>query len=75
MINCISKGKSEKKVSEHFKVFHHSNQSKIEIWGQPGGVAVKLVQSASAAWGSPVQIPGTDLCTTYQAMLWKASHV
>ena len=30
-------------------------------WGQPGGAAVKFACSASAAWGSPVQIPGADM--------------
>ena len=28
--------------------------------GQPGGAAVKFARSASAAWGSRVQIPGAD---------------
>ena len=31
---------------------------------------VKFVRSASTAQGSPVWIPGTDLHTAYQAMLW-----
>ena len=35
----------------------------------PGGTAVKLTHSTSAAWGSSVQILGTDLCATCQAML------
>ena len=39
-------------------------------WGQPGGAAVKFVHSALAARGSPVRIPGEDLHTAYQAMLW-----
>ena len=29
--------------------------------GQPGGAAVKCAHSASAAWGSPVRIPGADM--------------
>ena len=33
------------------------------------GVMVKFVHSPFAAWGSPVQILGTDLHTVYQAML------
>ena len=41
--------------------------------GQPGGVAVKCARSASEAQGSRVQIP--DLCMTYQAMPWQASHI
>ena len=28
---------------------------------QPSGAAVKFARSASAAWGSPVQIPGVDM--------------
>ena len=31
------------------------------IGGRPGGAAVKFARSASAAWGSPVQIPGVDM--------------
>ena len=33
---------------------------------------VKFVPSALAARGSAVQIPGSDLRTAYQAMLWLA---
>ena len=29
--------------------------------GRPGGTAVKFTHSASAAWGSLVQIPGADM--------------
>ena len=29
--------------------------------GQPGGTVIKFAHSASAAWGSPVQIPGADM--------------
>ena len=29
--------------------------------GQPGGAAVKFARSASAAWGSPVQLLGVDV--------------
>ena len=39
--------------------------------GPGGGVVVKFAHSASAAQGSQVQIPGADLCTTHQAMLWQ----
>ena len=42
--------------------------------GQPGGTAVKFTYSTSVAWGSLVQITGMDLYTTYEAMLWQASH-
>ena len=34
---------------------------KLKDVGWPGGIAVKFVRSTSAAWGSRVQIPGTDL--------------
>ena len=44
-------------------------------WGQPSGAAVKFTHSTSVAWGSLVWIPGADLCTACQAMLWQASHV
>lgn len=35
------------------------------------GTMVKLVSSASVARGSQVWIPGTDLRTAHQAMLWQ----
>ena len=40
-----------------------------ERW--PGGVVVKFVYPAlAAAWGLQVWIPGTDIHTAHQAMLW-----
>ena len=39
--------------------------------GQPGGLVVKFAHSASAAQGSQVWIPGTDLRITHKAMLWQ----
>ena len=36
----------------------------------PGGAAVRFARSALAAWGLLVRIPGVDLCTACQAMLW-----
>ena len=33
----------------------------VSIRGQPGGTAVKFAHSASAAWGSPVQILGAGM--------------
>ena len=44
----------------------------IKRWarGGPGGIVVKFAGSASAAPGSRLWIPGEDLCTTHQAMLW-----
>ena len=38
--------------------------------GATGGTAVKFARFASVTWGSLVQIPGTDILTTYQAVLW-----
>ena len=32
-----------------------------ELRGQSGGRAVKCARSASAAWGSPLGIPGADM--------------
>ena len=43
--------------------------------GWPDGAAVKFTYSAVAAWGLLVQIPGADLHTACQAMLWQASHI
>ena len=43
-------------------------------WGPPGGVLFEFVRSALVVQGSPVWIPGTDLCTTYQAVLWQESQ-
>ena len=39
--------------------------------GQPSGVAVEFTCSTLAAWDAQVQIPGTDLHTIQQAMLWQ----
>ena len=39
--------------------------------GQPSGVVVKFAHSASAAQGSLVQMPGADLHTAHQDMLWQ----
>ena len=35
----------------------------IKYRGWPAGAVVKFARSASAAWGSPVWMPGTDLRT------------
>ena len=40
------------------------------VGGLPGGIAIKFEHSALVVWGSQVQIPGADLHTTHQAMLW-----
>ena len=39
--------------------------------GQPSDIIVKFACSASAAWGLQIQIPGTDLHTCHQDMLWQ----
>ena len=44
-------------------------------WGRPGGIAVKFLSLALAAWGSLVRIPCADICTTCPAVLWQASHI
>ena len=41
----------------------------------PGGAAVKFTRSTSAAWGLLVQIPGVDMSTACQVMLWQSSHI
>ena len=46
-----------------------------EYWGPPGDAVVKFIHFASAAWGLLVQIPGVDLCTAGQAVLWQVSHI
>ena len=38
---------------------------------QPGGVVVKFKHSTSAAQGSQVRIPGVELHTAHQAILWR----
>ena len=38
-------------------------------WGRPGRVGLRFTCSASAAWGSLVEIPSVNIHTTYQAML------
>ena len=48
---------------------------RIHTRGWAGGAVVKFAHSASVARGSPVQIPGADPPTTYQAMLWQVSHL
>ena len=36
---------------------------------------VRFTRSASVAWGLPVWMPGADLRTAPQAMLYQASHI
>ena len=40
-------------------------------WGsKSGGIVVEFAFSTSVTWGSWVQLLGTDLHTSHQAMLW-----
>ena len=47
--------------------------SKPEALG--ASLVAQWLSSSSLARGSPVQIPGADLRTACQAMLWQASHI
>ena len=49
--------------------------TKLNWRGQPGGTAVKFARSALVAQGLLVQIPGVDLRTASQAMLWQVSNI
>ena len=55
-------------ISESLEV---GNSLKTIFQDQPGTKVVGFVHSILAAWGSWVQIPGTDLHTALQAMLWQ----
>ena len=46
-------------------------KTKNPVGGWPNGIVVKFAHSASAAWGSPVQIPDADIHTLHQATLWQ----
>ena len=48
---------------------------KMMFRGWPGVAAVQFVHSALVAQDLLVWIPGVDLSTTYQAMLWQVSHI
>ena len=48
---------------------------KAYLWGWPSGIVGKCICSTSATQDSLVWIPGMDLCTAYQAMLWHMSHI
>ena len=54
---------------------NNDHSLKMLFWACPGGVVVKFVHSALAACGSQVQIPGANLGTAYQALLWQGSHI
>ena len=53
----------------------HYGNLKAESRGWTGGAAGKFARSALVAWGLPVRIPGVDLCTACQAMLWQAAYI
>ena len=44
---------------------------KMQVRGWPSIVVVKFTHSTSPAQGSRVQMPGTDLHTAHQPMLWR----
>ena len=41
------------------------------VRGRPGGLVVKFACSALVAQGSQARMPGTDLHTAHQPMLWQ----
>ena len=59
---------NREKALQNLTKFH--TKMLLTSGGQPGGSVVKFACSASLARGSQVQLPGVDLRTTYQAMLW-----
>ena len=59
-----------------YSVQHFFIATNIKITrGRPGGAMVEFAHSASAAWGLSFQIPGADLSTACQAMLWQVPHI
>ena len=48
-------------LSCSFSFIAQTNCNRNHSRGCPGGTAVKCTRSASAPWGSPVQIPGADM--------------
>ena len=42
-------------------------------WG--ASLVVQRLNSHNPLWRPKVRIPGTDLCTACQAMLWQVSHI
>ena len=47
------------------------SEVKNTLWGKPCGTVVEFLRSALVPQGSRVQIPGMDLHTTHQVMLWQ----
>ena len=64
---------SSKPANHHLKHFPLAQAEHVikvhRSRGWPSGIVVKFACSTSAAPGSQVQIPGTDLHTTHQPML------
>ena len=59
ILKILRVGKAFQRTIERLR-----NIKEIKIhktWGQPGSTAVKCARSASAAQGSPVQIPDVDM--------------
>ena len=46
-------------------------KKKVFCWGWPGGIVIRFAYSTLVAWGSQIQILGTDLHTAHQAVLWR----
>ena len=67
---CISE------LDERLEEITQAEQKKEKrIRGQPSGTAVKFAHSALAAEGPLFWIPGMDLLTAHQAILWQTSHM
>ena len=62
---------SRKEIKIIFRRRESNNNKKNCVEGQPSGVVVKFVDSSLVAQGLQVQMPGADLHTTHQAMLWR----
>ena len=58
-----------------FKDQRYENLKNFTVGDRPTGTMGKFARSALVAQGSQVRIPGAELYTTYQAMLWQESHV
>ena len=56
--------------SADINLFTKQKFFKKKSQGRPGSIVVKFTCSTSAAQDSQVRIPGVDLHTTHQAMLW-----
>ena len=57
-------------LGESTLVGSHTHKN-TEPWARPSDIALKFMRSASAHCGLWVQIPGMDLHSAHQAMLWQ----